>query len=128
MASPRSVHTERDEAAVFCLLTDNDSEMTESEAIVRPASADNLNAASNDTTITTMIQSGIICEKTHSQSVNSPTSMLHGDEYDEEEEDKEKEEGSELLDGEDIRVSSFSTTNTSLLSNRLIPCKKGRPP
>jgi len=34
MASPHSVHIEEDEAVVFCLLIDNDSEMTESEAFI----------------------------------------------------------------------------------------------
>jgi hypothetical protein len=131
MASPGSIHTEGDEAAVFCLLTDKDSNMTDSEAIIGPASVDNVNAPSNDI-MTTMIQSGMradtACalsgempttdEKNHSQSVGSPTCMLDGDEYDEDEQEQEQEqgdgeeeqeveEGSELSDGEDIRVSSF---------------------
>jgi hypothetical protein len=140
MASPGSIHTEGDEAAVFCLLTDKDSNMTDSEAIIGPASVDNVNAASNDI-MTTMIQSGMradtacalsrempmMDEKTHSQSVGSPTCMLDGDEYDEDEqeqgdgeEEQEDEEGSQLSDGEDIRVSSFLKIKVSLPSNRLI--------
>lgn len=123
MAFPGSIHAEGDEAAVFCLLMDNDSDMTESEAIIGPVSIDsgggNLNAASNDT-ITTMTQSGMrvdtacalsgempmIDEKSHSESDGIP--------------EEEREEGSELSDGEDIRVSWFLKTTTLSPSNRLI--------